>query len=141
MHAEIGVAVGVLFSQACADCIHVRLRLRYGEAGFQTRDAAEEIIPALRRHRLRSIAAFAQNRDRDPKIGWDVVATEREIETLRHHPDDLVTVAVQGNGPADNGLITAELRLPHCVAQDDIAIPGLIFVRGKGPAEQRFGSK
>src|SRR5439155_20873194 len=121
--------------------IHVRLRLRTRDAAFQTRDAAEEIIPALRRHRLRSIAAFAQNRDRDPKIRWDIVATEREIETFRHHPDDLVTVAVQGDGLPDDGLITGELRLPHWVAQDDSAIPRLIFVRGKGPAEQGLGSE
>ena len=33
------------------------------------------------------------------------------------------------------------MRLPHRVAQDDSAIPGLIFVRGKGPAEQRFDSE
>ena len=116
MHAEIGVAVGVLFSQACADCIHVRLRLRYGEAGFQTRDAAEEIITTLRRHRLRATAAFAQNRDGDPEIDWDIVAAEGKVETFRHHPDDSVAVAVHRDGFSDDRLITGELRLPQGVA-------------------------
>src|SRR5712671_5747726 len=74
-------------------------------------------------------------------IGCDLVATEREIETFRHHPDDLVTVAIQGDGLADDGLITGELRLPHWVAQDDSAIPRLLFVRSEGPAEQRFDSE
>ena len=125
------VPLGVLGPERLRDLVHARLRLRHGHPRRQAADDlqihAEPVRPPhplVRRH----------------DIGDVEVGRARRADGVRdvrgQHADDLVALALQRNGSADEAGITAEPPAPQRVAEDDDAVAAVHFVvDGERPAQ------
>src|SRR6185369_13476176 len=82
---------GMVPHNAALDRVHVRLRLRYRNAGLQTRDDVQ-IMSAAIRH------LFLVERDRNPQANFSV----EKLKTRRHHTDDRILLSVEQNVAVDD---------------------------------------
>src|SRR5215213_31434 len=87
--------------------IHLRLCLRHGDVGFQTRDHVYSRI------RTTCLESFRTEADR-----YCNVSVEPKVKIRRSNTDYRVALIVERDLFADDALIVAEPAAPECVAED-----------------------
>jgi hypothetical protein len=105
---------------------HVRVRLGDRRSRLETRD---RLVAEVAEEDLGPVEL-----EGEIELGLHV----EEAERAGHHPDDLVSLAVDDEPPADRPGIAAQPRLPVRVAQDDGGwAPRLVVLGRERPAQER----
>ena len=126
----VGVVVRVVALELLGDGPHLPRGLLHRNPWSHARDEVEELRGAVVVRHL-----IGLEDERGPDLG---VAVEEIPEPARHHPDDFVALAVQGEATAHDVRRTPEDPPPGIVAQNrDPIVPGAVLTRLQGPSQQR----
>ncbi len=124
------ISVGVSGLKALGDAAQLGLPLFRQKRGTQ---ASENEYGAP----IADVFLARIKRQRSPEID-----AGRKFEILRHHANHRVCLQVDLDRAANDAAVTAKEALPQTVAQhDDALVPGLVFIRSKGAAEQRSAAE
>jgi hypothetical protein len=126
-----GVPGRVLAVEALRQPVHVVLRLRHGDAGFQPPDRGPAVIAAVLADQI-----LGSEVDRREQLAR-TFARDWKYEAARQHADDLPARLVQSNRLADDVGRAAEAALPEAVAEHHDAVAVDLLAGGEGAAQQR----
>ena len=113
------VAGGEALAQPAHESVQIRLRLRERDPGAQPPVHVEVLVAA------RAFGdAAGREREGRPHLGSSLAAVvPAPLEAGGHDPHDLVGLAVQPQGRAEEGGIGAEAPLPEAVPEHDHVLP------------------
>ena len=125
--AHEGVGVGILCREISTDDACFLVSLFECHAWLQARDHVEKMRSTFVRIWLLPIDRRGERGKRGPQ--GTRLRVDREHEIRRHHTDDRVAAAVDGDRVSNDAGIVVKLALPQLMAEDYDESAGPVFVR------------